>query len=112
MALKIRKNDTVAVVRGRDRGKTGKVLSVVTKHGRVVVEGVNIIKRHVKARPDLRQAGIVQQPGPLPVSNVKLVCNKCGKATRVGFQVLRVQEGAAMTRRSVRVCKQCKQQIE
>ena len=112
VAVKIRKNDTVAVVRGKDRGKTGKVLSVHPGDGRLVIEGINLVTRHVRATPTVRQAGIIKQPGPLSIANVKLICTKCGKAARVGFQVLETSEGGAPVRRKVRICKKCKQQIE
>jgi large subunit ribosomal protein L24 len=98
MAAKVRKNDTVQVLAGRDRGKQGKVTRVLTKEDRAVVEGINIRKRHTKPRTQTEQGGIVEFPAPLHVSNLGVVCPKCGKATRVGFRTL--EDGT-----KVRVCK-------
>ena len=98
MAAKVRKNDTVQVLSGRDKGKTGKVTRVLTTAERVVVDGINIRKRHTKAQRPGEQAGIVEFPAPLPVSNVGVVCPTCGRATRVGFRTL--DDGT-----KVRVCK-------
>lgn len=88
MAAKVRKNDLVQVISGRDRGKQGKVTRVIPKEHRVVVEGVNIRKRHTKARRPGEQAGIVEFPAPLDISNVALVSPKTGKPVRVGFRTL------------------------
>lgn len=110
--MKIRRNDNVLVIAGKDRGKTGKVLGVDPTKGRLTVEGVNFLKKHVRPNPALRQAGIVERPGPLSVSNVMLVCTKCGKPTRIGHAILQVQEGDSPRRQKVRVCKQCQQHID
>jgi large subunit ribosomal protein L24 len=88
MAAKVRKNDLVQVITGRDRGKQGKVTRVLPKENRVVVEGVNIRKRHTKARRPGEQAGIVEFPAPLDISNVAVVSPTTGKPTRVGFRTL------------------------
>src|SRR5688572_14900291 len=104
MAAKVRKNDTVQVLAGRERGKQGKITRVLTKEDRVVVEGLNIRKRHTKPRRQGEQAGIVEFPAPLHVSNVAVVCSKCGKAARVGFRLL-----ADSTK--VRFCKRCDEVI-
>ena len=110
--MKIHRNDTVLVVRGKDKGKTGRVLTVHTDKNRLTIEGVNLIKRNVKASPTLRQAGIIEQPGPLPLPNVKLMCTKCGKPVRAGIQILEIQEGDRLKKQRVRVCKKCQQQID
>ena len=110
--MKIRRNDNVLVLTGKDRGKTGKVLGVDPGKGRITVEGVNFLKKHVRPNPAVRQAGIVERPGPLSISNVKIICPKCGKATRVGHELLQVQEGDSTRQQKVRVCKQCHQQID
>ena len=110
--MKIRRNDNVLVTAGKDRGKTGKVLGVNPVKGRITVEGVNFLKKHVRPNPAVRQAGIVERPGPLSISNVMLICTKCGKATRVSHETLQVQEGDSTRRQKVRVCKQCHQQID
>jgi large subunit ribosomal protein L24 len=105
MAAKVRKNDTVQVLAGRERGKQGKITRVLTKEDRVVVEGLNIRKRHTKPRRQGEQAGIVEFPAPIHISNVAVVCGKCGKAARVGFRLL-----ADDTK--VRFCKRCDEVIE
>lgn len=101
----IRKGDTVLVLSGKDRGKRGTVARMDNKHERLVVEGVNMGVRHVKPRPPLVQGGRLEQERPLHISNVMLVCPKCGKPTRVGHRDL--EDGAR-----VRACKQCGENIE
>lgn len=84
-ALSIRKGDHVKVIGGRDRGKTGRVLSVQARKNAVVVEHANIIKRHTRPNPAKNiKGGIVEREAPINVSNVMIVCPSCGKATRVG----------------------------
>jgi large subunit ribosomal protein L24 len=98
----IKKNDNVLVIRGRNRGKRGRVLQVLTDKGRVVVEGVNIIKRHTKANPQKNiKGGIVEREAPVSASNVQLVCPECGSAARIGRRLL--DDG-----RRVRYCVKCK----
>jgi len=98
----IKKNDNVLVIAGRDRGKKGRVLRVIPDKGRVVVEGVNFIKRHTRPNPQRNvKGGIVEREAPLHASNVQLVCPECSAATRVGRQ--RLDDG-----RSVRICRKCK----
>ena len=88
MAAKIRRDDEVIVLAGKDKGKRGKVLSVVTESGRVFVEGVNLIKKHQKPVPQLNQAGgIVEKEASIDVSNVAIFNQETGKADRVGFKI-------------------------
>jgi len=103
--VKIKKNDTVLVIAGKDRGKKGKVRRAVPKAERVVVEGLNMIKRHSRARRAARQAGIVELEAPIHVSNVMLVCEKCKKPTRIGYKIL--DDG-----RKVRYCRTCEEPID
>ena len=103
--MKIRKDDEVQVIAGKDLGKKGRVHSVDTEKQRVVVAGVNMIKRHTKPGRVRTQAGIIQREAPLHISNVMLVCSKCNKPTRVGFSVL--ADGG-----KVRICKKCGEVIE
>lgn len=98
--MKIHKNDNVQVLAGKDKGKTGKVRQVNPKNGRVMVEGVNMTKRHARATKQARQAGIIEREAPICVSNVMLVCNKCNKGTRIGYKAL--DDG-----KKVRICKKC-----
>ena len=97
----IRKNDNVIVITGKDRGKRGRVLKVLAEKNRLVVEGVNVIKRHTKPNPGRNiKGGVVEREAPLHASNVQVVCPECGKATRIGRRVL--GDG-----RKVRICRKC-----
>lgn len=98
--MRVRKNDTVVVLAGKDRGKRGRVRKALPDKESVVVEGLNMIKRHSRTRRSARQAGIIELESPIHISNVQLVCNKCGEPTRVGAQNL--EDG-----RKVRVCRSC-----
>jgi len=102
--VKIRKNDTVLVISGKDKGKKGKVRYAFPDEERLIVEGANMIKRHTKARVMARQAGIIEREASLHVSKVMLICNKCNSPTRVGFRFL---EG-----KKVRVCSSCHEVID
>ena len=103
--MKIRKNDTVMVISGKDKGKKGKVRFAFPKKERVVVEGINMIKRHTKARRMTRQAGIIEREAPLHLSKVMLICSKCNRPTRVGSRFL--EDG-----KKVRVCSSCHEVID
>ena len=103
--MKIRKNDTVLVIAGRDKGKKGKVRFSYPKDERVLVEGVNFIKRHARARQAVRQAGIIEREARIQVSNVMLLCSKCNHPTRIGFRFL--EDG-----RKVRVCRSCREVMD
>ncbi len=98
--FKVRKNDTVMVIVGRDRGKTGKVLRVLPVPGRVIVERLNIVKRHTKPRGAASPGGIVEREAPLDISNVMVMCDRCNAPVRMGFKL------AADGSRS-RVCRRC-----
>ena len=103
--MKIRKNDTVLVIVGKDRGKKGKVRRALPKKDKIIVEGANMIKRHSRAKGQARQAGIIELEAPVDISNVMLICNKCNKPVRVGFRFL--SDG-----RKARVCRACNEVIE
>ena len=101
LATPIRKNDNVIVVTGKDRGRRARVLKVVPESNRLIVEGVNMIKRHTKPNPAKNvKGGIVEREASLHASNVQLVCPECGAQTRVGRKIL--GDG-----RKVRVCRKC-----
>ena len=97
--MKIKKDDKVVVLAGKDKGKQGKVLIADPKGGKVVVEGVNVATKHRKPRKQGDEGGIIKVETPIYVSKVQLVCPKCGKATRVGFKV---EDG-----KKSRICKKC-----
>jgi len=103
--VKIRKNDTVLVIAGKDKGKRGKVRFAYPKRERVLVEGVNFIKKHSRARGAVRQAGIIEREAPIHVSDVMLLCSKCNHPARVGFRSL--ADG-----RKVRFCCSCGEVID
>jgi large subunit ribosomal protein L24 len=103
--MKIRKDDTVVIIAGKDSGKKGKVRRALLNEDRVIVEGLNMIKRHSRARKAARQAGIIELEAPIHVSNVMLVCEKCGKPTRVRFRFL--DDG-----KKVRICNSCQEVID
>jgi len=103
--MKIRKNDTVLVIAGKDRGKKGKVRLAYPKDEQVLVDGINFIKRHTRAVRQIRQAGIIEREAPIHVSNVMLLCSRCNHPTRVGFHFL--EDG-----RKVRICRSCHEVID
>ncbi len=103
-SLKIKRNDTVKVLLGKDQGKTGKVMAVLPDAGRVLIEGVNLVKKHVKARRQGEKGQRVEVAAPLHISKVQLVCPQCKKPTRVG---LSRADGMRQ-----RVCKKCEAVID
>ena len=100
--LRIKKGDRVRVLTGKDRGKEGVIMRVLPKHNKVIVDGVNVAKRHQKARSATMQGGIIDKDMPIPVPNVALLCPSCGP-TRVGY---RIESGG-----KVRICKKCEAEI-
>jgi large subunit ribosomal protein L24 len=101
----VRRGDTVGVIAGRERGKRGKVLRVLMDKGRVLVEHVNMVKKHQRPTQKLRQGGIIEREGALALSNVLLVCARCDKPARTGIKIL--ADG-----RKVRTCKRCGEAID
>jgi large subunit ribosomal protein L24 len=101
---KVRREDTVQVITGRERGKTGVVRQVMRGEGRVVIAGVNVVKRHMRPRAD-RPGGIVEREAPVHVSNVMVVCKSCSKPTRVAFRFR--DDG-----RKIRYCRRCNQSLD
>lgn len=107
--LHVHKGDTVLVLAGKDRGKRGKVLSTMPRDNKVIVEGVNIVKKHVRAGAGVA-AGIIDKTMPLQVSNVMVICTECGEPTRIAHD--RVAMGTDQKMRTRRVCKRCGKPIE
>lgn len=105
MGLGIKKEDTVLVISGKDKGKRGRVLQVMPKDKTLLVEQVNMIKKHMKPNNQYKQGGIIDKENPIAVSNVMLVCPKCDKPTRVANTPL--EDG-----RKLRSCKQCKEVLD
>ncbi len=102
---KVKRGDTVLIQVGKDRGKTGKILAVFPREGRIVVEGMNIVKKHIRPRRGGEKGQRVEVPAPLPIPRVLLVCPSCGKATRVGIRRQAPEPGQKARRE--RICKKC-----
>jgi large subunit ribosomal protein L24 len=105
MSMRIKKNDQVRVISGKSKGKEGKILRHIPKKDMVVVEGVNMVSRHVRPSQKNPQSGIIKQEAPIYASKVMLVCPQCGAATRVGSSFL--ESG-----KKVRVCRKCSEIID
>jgi len=101
---KIKKNDVVMTIAGKDSGKTGRVLAVFPRESKILVEGINFIKKHARRTQKDQQGGIVQRELPVSISNVMLICKSCNRPTKVGLTVLQDKTKA-------RVCKKCKEII-
>jgi len=108
--LNIKKGDTVLIITGKDRGKQGIVSRALPQVNKVIVEGLNIAKKHIRPQGQTRQGGIIEKAMPLQVSNTMLICTECGKPTRVAHD--RRPMGTDQKMRSVRVCKKCQKVIE
>ena len=102
--MKIRKGDNVQVLSGNDKGKTGEVLEVIPGTEKIIVKGINVRKKHVKARKQGEEGGIIPVECAIHASKVNVVCPKCGKATRIGYSVEKDQK--------VRICKKCNTKIK
>ena len=103
--MKIKKDDNVLVIAGKDKGKKGKVRFVYPKKNQALIEGVNMIKTHSKARAQVKQAGIIEREAPVSLSNVMLMCGRCNHPVRVGYKTL--DDG-----RKARICRGCGEVIE
>ena len=101
--MKFRKNDNIIIIRGKDKGRHGKIEQVFPKTDTVLVPGVNVFKRHVKKRDEKNPGGIIDFPRPLKTANISLVCPKCKKPTRIGFSITGKDKE--------RICKKCKQLV-
>ncbi len=110
MAAKIKKGDTVIVVRGKEaiKGKRGEVIRVLREKNRVIVKDVNIVKKHLRPIEGVREGGIVEMEAPIHISNVMLVCPKCDKPTKVGFKIVEEKDVV----RKYRYCKKCGENID
>ena len=101
--MKIRKNDQILIISGKDRGRTSKVSRVFPKKDSVLVEGINLKKKHIRPKKEGEKGQIVETPQPLNISNVKLICPKCKKATRIGYKIEKEKK--------YKICKKCGQEI-
>ncbi len=103
--MRFRSDDNVLIIKGRDRGKQGRIQQVYASTNKVLVEGINVVKKHQKPSQGVRQAGIIQKELPIPSANAMLVCTHCNEPTRIGYQYL--ADGT-----KARVCRKCKEVIE
>ena len=111
--LHVKTGDNVMIISGKDKGHTGKVLQVSPSENKVIVEGQNMVTKHVKPRRQGEQGGIVKAEGAMYACKVMPVCPKCGKATRVAHRVTEVErEDGSKKKKIVRVCKRCKADID
>lgn len=101
--MKVKKGDTILVISGKYKGKTGKILRSFPKEMRVLVEGINLTKKHTRPKKQGEKGQIIKFPAPLNVSNIKFVCPKCGKAVRVGYKIEKDNK--------YRVCKKCDSKV-
>lgn len=106
--MKIKKGDQVLIICGKDKGRKGKVIRVFSQGEKIVVEGMNIAKKHIKPKKQGEKGQVVETPVPMDASNVKLICPKCGKATRVGYKTIAKNEKKKV---KSRICKKCGQEI-
>lgn len=101
--MKIKKSDIVLIISGKDKGKKGKVLKVLPKEEKIIVEGINLRKKHIRPKRSGEKGQVIEVPSPLHVSNVKLICPKCGKAVRIGYRIT--------NKKKFRICKKCGQDV-
>ncbi len=102
-SMKVKKNDTILIITGKDKGKKGKVLKSLPKENKIIVEGLNIAKKHARPKKQGEKGQIIEVPRPINVSNIKLICPRCGQAARIGY---RITEGGKN-----RMCKKCGSEI-
>ena len=109
--MHVKTGDEVLIIAGKDRGKRGKIKAAMPKDQRVVVEGLNMIKRHMKARGPGKPSGIIEREAPLDSSNVMLICPRCGRAARTGHRFLEETDHKGRPRK-VRFCKACDEVVD
>jgi len=103
--MKIKKNDIIKVLIGKDKGKTGKVLKALPRQNKVIIEGINLLVKHVRPKKEREKGQTVRFPAPMDVSKVMLVCPHCNKPVRVGYKVLK-------NKKKIRYCRKCHQVID
>ena len=108
-SLHVHKNDNVVVISGNSAGKQGKVLKVFPETSKVIIENVNLVKRHSRPSQKNPQGGVVQKEGPISASNVLVICPKCSKPTRIGHQ--HITDATSGKKKTMRLCKQCNEQF-
>jgi large subunit ribosomal protein L24 len=101
--MKIKTGDTILIISGKDRRKTGKISKVFPKTNKIIVEGLNIVRKHTRPRRQGEKGQVVEVPRPINASNVKIICSKCKKPTRIGYKII--------NKSKIRICNKCKQEI-
>lgn len=101
--MKIHKNDTILIITGKDKGKKGKVLMSLPKESKIIVEGLNIAKKHARPKKQGEKGQIIEVSRPINISNVKLVCQRCGQPARVGYKITEQEK--------LRICKKCRSEL-
>ena len=104
--MKIKKGDTVLIISGKDKNKKGKILEAFSGERKILVEGVNLMKKHQKPKKTGEKGQIIQLPKPIDASNAKLICSKCGKPTRIGYKIISDSKNQTLKNR---ICKKCRQ---
>ncbi len=109
--MKVKKGDSILITAGKDKGRTGKIIKAMPKELKVLVEGINLKKKHVRPKREGEKGQVVEIPVPMDVSNIKLICPKCGKATRVGYKIGPGAPSGSSSDVKKRICKKCNQEI-
>mgnify|MGYP001566406877 CR=1 FL=1 len=109
--MKLKKGDNILIISGKDKGRTAKILKSFPKEGRILVEGINLKSKHVKPKKQGEKGQVVKVPYPMNSSNVKFVCPKCGKATRLGYKINDDSLKGSRQVKKYRICKKCKSEI-
>ena len=110
--MKIKKGDKVKILTGKDNGKTGKVLQIFTSKNRASIEGLNLLIKHIRPRREGEKGQRVEFPASIDLSNLMLVCPKCGKASKISYEYKEIGAEDKKKRKKVRMCKKCKKQID
>ncbi len=110
--MNIKKNDKVKILSGKDKGKIGKVLQVFAKEEKASIEGLNLLVKHLRPRKQNEKGQRIEFPAPMSLSNLMLICSKCGKPTRVGAKTLEINQSGKIKKTKTRFCQRCKQAID
>jgi large subunit ribosomal protein L24 len=110
--MKIKKNDKVKILAGKDKGKTGKVLQVFAGKNTASVEGLNLLIKHMRPHRQGEKGQRIEFPAPLNMSNLALICPSCGRPTKIGYQYKEIQKGEDSKTKKYRICKKCKQVVD
>ncbi len=109
--MKLKKNDNIKIISGKDKGKTGKVLKVFPEDNKILVEGLNLFKKHVKPKKQNQKGEIILSPRPFNSSKAMIICSSCQKMTRVGYQFEDNEKGQGFSKKKIRICKKCNSRI-